>query len=385
MQAVILAAGEGKRLRPLTRNRPKALIPVANRPIIDYPVQALIGCGIREIVVVVGYRKEHVIRYLNNLDISVEIVVQEKQLGTGHALQCAEGLIRDEFLLLPGDNYVDARSVALIRDAKNAVLVKDHPYPSNFGVVMMKQDQVTKIIEKPEHAPSFTVSTGIFHLTPGFFPYLAGTDLTGAVNAMLADGKKLSAVSAIDWQDAVYPWDLLPLNEKVLAGVVPEKAGTLDRAARVSGPVRIGKGSSVGPFTTITGPAIIGEDAEIGSHCAIGPNVSIGDRVKVEPFSIINTALLMDDATIGSHSQVTEAVIGEGSVLGDHTSVAPGVPMLEIEEILVRGRFGCVLGDHVRSEPFNVYQGAIVGNNARISGGKMIGGLQAYPDDVLVV
>jgi glucose-1-phosphate thymidylyltransferase len=141
MQAVILAAGEGKRLRPLTRNRPKALIPVANRPIIDYPVQALIGCGIREIGVGVGYRKEHVIRYLNNLDISVEIVVQEKQLGTGHALQCAEGLIRDEFLLLPGDNYVDARSVALIRDAKNAVLVKDHPYPSNFGVVLMKQDR----------------------------------------------------------------------------------------------------------------------------------------------------------------------------------------------------------------------------------------------------
>ena len=385
MQAVILAAGEGKRLRPLTRNRPKALIPVANRPIIDYPVQALIGCGIREIVVVVGYRKEHVIRYLNGLDVSVEIVEQEKQLGTGHALQCAQDLIHGDFLVLPGDNYIDARSVALLAQKKNAVLVKDHPYPSNFGVVLMKGDQVTGIIEKPEHAPSFTVSTGIFHLSRGFFSCLEGTDLTGAANAMLAAGGRLTAVPAVDWQDAVYPWDLIALNEKVLPGVLPEKAGTLDRAARVSGPVRIGRGASVGPFTTITGPAIIGEDAQIGSHCAIGPYVSIGNRARVAPFSIVSSALLMDDAGIGSHSQVVESVIGEGSVLGDHTSVAPGVPMLEIEEILVRGRFGCVIGDQVRSEPFNVFQGAIVGNQARINGGKMIAGLQAFPDDVLVV
>ena len=87
MQAVILAAGEGKRVRPLTRSRPKALIPVANRPIIEYVIEALLKNGIRDIIVVVGYRKEQVTRFLNQLDVPVEVVVQAKQLGTAHALQ----------------------------------------------------------------------------------------------------------------------------------------------------------------------------------------------------------------------------------------------------------------------------------------------------------
>ena len=93
MQAVILAAGEGKRVRPLTRSRPKALLPVANRPIIGYVIEALLKNGIRDIVVVVGYRKEQVIRFLNELDVPITVVVQDKQLGTGHALNCARSHI----------------------------------------------------------------------------------------------------------------------------------------------------------------------------------------------------------------------------------------------------------------------------------------------------
>ncbi|MCE5299209.1 MAG: NTP transferase domain-containing protein [Methanoregulaceae archaeon] len=385
MQAVILAAGEGKRLRPLTRNRPKALIPVANNPIIDYPIRALAGCGIRDIVVVVGYRKEHMIRYLERLDTPVQIVEQKKQLGTADALLHAEPLVRDDFLVIPGDNYIDAGSIAKIRDKKNALLVKEHPYPSNFGVVLMKDSEVSCILEKPEHAPSFTVSTGIFSLPRDFFSYIKGNDLTDAVNEMIKQGGHLSAITADDWQDAVYPWDLLALNIKTLSKITPEKSGMIDRDVRIAGTVRIGRGATIGPFTTITGPVVIGENAGIGSHCCIGPQVSIGARVKIEPFTMLENALVMNDATIGSHSQVTESVIGEGSSLSDHTTVAPGIPMLEIEDMLIRGRFGCVLGDQVRSDPFCVYQGAIVGNNARIRGGKMISGLEAFEDGVLVV
>lgn len=385
MQAVILAAGEGKRLRPLTRNRPKALIPVANNPIIDYPIQALAGCGIRDIVVVVGYRKEHVIRYLDSLDIRVQVVEQKKQLGTADALVQAEPLIKDDFLVVPGDNYIDAGSIAKIRDQNNALLVREHPYPSNFGVVMMKNNEVNCIIEKPEHAPSFIVSTGIFSLSRDIFSCISGTDLTDAINAMIGHGGHLSAVPADDWQDAVYPWDLLALNTKTLSKITPGKAGSLDRDARITGTVRIGKGATIGPFSMITGPVVIGENAEIGSHCCIGPNVSIGARVKIEPFTMLQNVLMMNDAAIGSHSKVVEAVIGEGSVLGDHTTVAPGIPMLEIENTLIRGRFGCVIGDQARSDPFCIYQGAIVGNNARIRGGKMISGLEAFEDGVLVV
>jgi NDP-sugar pyrophosphorylase family protein len=385
MQAVILAAGEGKRLRPLTKNRPKALIPIANKPIVNYPIRSLLDCGIRDIIVVVGYRKEHVIRHINRCDAPIEVVVQKTQLGTGDALRCATPLVREDFLVLPGDNFIDAPSISRIMAVQNSVLVKEHPYPSNFGVVMVDRDGVSRIIEKPEHAPSFTVSTGIYHLTPDFLPYLTENSLTDSINGMLAGGGHLGVVMAGEWHDAVYPWDLLALNRKVLRDISPEKSGSIDRTAVIRGPVRIGKGATIGPFTVITGPVIIGDNAEIGSHGSIGPFVSIGDRGRIGPFTLIDRALLMDDAAIGSHSRVTEAIIGEGSSFSDHTTVEPGVPIVEIEGILMRGRFGCVVGDRVRADPFCIFQGALVGNDVRIRGGKMISGLDAFQDGVMVV
>ncbi len=385
MQAVILAAGEGKRLRPLTKNRPKVLIPVANRPIINYPIQALVANGIRDIIVVVGYRKEHVIRHLNRCDIPLEVVEQKKQLGTGDALKCAEPLVTGDFLVIPGDNYIDAASLAKIKDERNAVLVQNHPYPSNFGVVTMKHGEVTGIIEKPEHAPSFIVSTGIFSLTKDFFPTLMVPNLTDAINEMIAGGGHLKAVSIGGWQDAIYPWDLLELNRKMVAGRSPVKSGTIDKTAIIRETVSIGRGAHIGPFTVIKGPVIIGEDAVIGSHCTIGPSVSIGERVKIDPFTLIRDSLLMADSSIGSHSRVVEAVIGEGSALLDHTTVVPGSPFMEIEGTAIRGRFGCIIGDQVRSEPLCIFKGAIVGNDARIRGGKMICGLDAASDGVVVV
>ena len=104
MQAVILAGGEGQRVRPLTYSQPKVMIPVANRPILDYVLESVVKSGINDIIVVAGYRKEQVIRYLNSLDTGVSVVVQKKQLGVFDALRCAKDLIKGDFLLLPGDN-----------------------------------------------------------------------------------------------------------------------------------------------------------------------------------------------------------------------------------------------------------------------------------------
>jgi NDP-sugar pyrophosphorylase family protein len=385
MQAVILAAGEGKRLRPLTKNRPKVLIPVANRPIIDYSIQALFANGIRDIIVVVGYQKEHVIRYLNRCDAPIQIVEQRDQQGTGDALKCAEPLINGDFLVLPGYNYIDAASIARIKDEKNAILVQDHPYPSNFGVVMMKKGYVTGIIEKPEHAPFFTVSTGIFSLTKEVFSAITTNNLIDSINTMIAGRGHLTAIPTAEWKDAVYPWDLLVFNRKTLGGISPVKSGSIDKAAVIRGPVDIGKGAKIGPFTLVTGPVVIGKNTEIGSNCSIGPSVSIGDRVKIEPFTLLKDSLLMNDSSVGSHSRVVEAIIGEGSALGDHTTVTPGIPLMEIEGSLVRGRFGCIIGDHVQSDPLCIYYGAIVGNDAQIRGGKMITSLDAAMDGIVVV
>jgi len=384
MQAVILAAGEGKRVRPLTRSRPKVMIPVANRPIIEYVIEALEKNGIREIIVVAGYRKEQVTRFLNQLDIQIEVVVQQKQLGTAHALKCAESHITGDFLLLPGDNYIDALSIGRIKEQKNALLVKEHPSPSNFGVVLLKDGYVTQIIEKPEHSPSFMVSTGIFSLTKEFFSYIYENDVTDAVSGMLNSGKRLKAVIADDWHDAIYPWDLLKMNKHLLKDLPEAHAGVTSRQTIIQGSVRIGKGTTIGPNSVITGPVIIGSDCEIGSNCCIMPDTSLGSRVKVEPFTLIGNSLIMDDTSIGSHSRIVDTVAGEACRLSNHTTIVTSARFMDIEGMVIKPEFGAVLGDQVTSGPFTIFKNCVVGNNVSIEGAKGIIS-QNLDDDSMVM
>jgi UDP-N-acetylglucosamine diphosphorylase/glucosamine-1-phosphate N-acetyltransferase len=384
MQAIILAAGEGVRVRPLTRSRPKAMIPVANRPIIEYVIDALTKNGIRDIIVVVGYRKEQVTRFLNGLEVPIDVVVQEKQLGTAHALQCAESKIDGDFLVLPGDNYIDPQSIARIRNIPNAILVKEHPNPSNFGVVLLNKGLVTDIVEKPEHSPSFMVSTGIYSLQKTFFSWSRGNDITDTIPAMIAAGEQIQAVPADDWQDAIFAWDLLKMNRRLLKNLSSAREGTASRQTIIQGPVRIGKGTTIGPNTIVTGPAVIGNDCIIGPNCVIMPNTSIGSRVNLNPFTVIGDAIIMDDTAIGSHSHVIETVVGERCILADHTSVSTAAGLLDIEGCTIRSEFGAILGDNVASGPFTVYKNCVVGNNVTIEGQKRIIS-RTIPDGSMVI
>jgi glucose-1-phosphate thymidylyltransferase len=384
MQAIILAAGEGVRVRPLTRSRPKAMIPVANRPIIEYVIDALLKNGIRDIVVVVGYRKEQVTRFLNGLEVPIKVVVQEKQLGTAHALQCAESKITGDFLVLPGDNYIDPQSIARIKDVPNAILVKEHPNPSNFGVVLLNNGLVTDIVEKPEHSPSFMVSTGIYSLRKSFFSCIRGNDITDAIPAMIAAGEQIRAIPADDWQDAIFAWDLLKMNRRLLKNLPMAREGTASRQTIIKGPVSIGRGTIIGPNTVITGPVVIGNDCTIGPNCVIMPNTSIGSRVNLDPFTIISNAIIMDDSAIGSYSRIVDTVVGERCTLSDHTSVSTTAGLMEIEGCPIRSEFGTILGDNVTSGPFTVYKNCVVGNNVSIEGQESIIS-RTIPDGSMVI
>ena len=384
MQAVILAAGEGKRVFPHTRNRPKAMIPVANHPIIEYVIDALLKNGIREIIVVVGYRKEQVTRFLNGLDVPIEVVVQSKQLGTAHALQCAESKIKGDFLVLPGDNYIDPQSIARIMDTPNSILVKEHPNPSNFGVVLLNNGLVTDIVEKPERAPSFMVSTGIYSLKKSFFSYIRGNDITDAISVMIRAGELIKAVPADDWQDAIFAWDLLKMNRRLLSSLPQVREGTASRQTIIHGPVRVGTGTTIGPNTVITGPVVIGNDCTIGPNCCIMPNTSIGSRVNLDPFTFLGDAIVMDDTSIGSHSRIIDTVVGERCTLADHTSVSTVAGLMEIEGCIIRSEFGAVLGDNVTSGPFTVYKNCVIGNNVTIEGQENIIS-RTIPDGSMVI
>jgi glucose-1-phosphate thymidylyltransferase len=383
VQAVILAAGEGTRLRPLTHGKPKAMIPVANRPVIEHVIDALLANGIREIVVVVGYRREYVQRFLNGLDIPVRVVVQEKQLGTAHALRAAAPEIGDDFLVLPGDNYIDTASIAQIKGEPCAMLVKEHPSPSNFGVVVMKDGLISDIIEKPAEAPTQTVSTGIISLPGDILGSLAGNELPDAIMGLIRKGMRMKAVKAGEWLDAIYPWDLLRMNRSLLSHISPKKAGQMAGNVTFSGTVSVGAGTAIGPNATLSGPVIIGEDCEIGPGACILPGTSIGSRVTVEPFTVLGNSLVMDDTSIGSHSRILNAVIGEGCRIADHASTVETPSLFSIEGKVQKAEFGAVLGDRVTTAPFTVLRTCIIGNGVTIREGRTI--TRMVPDNSLVM
>jgi glucose-1-phosphate thymidylyltransferase len=265
------------------------------------------------------------------------------------------------------------------------MLVKEHPNPSNFGVVLLNNGLVTDIVEKPAHAPSFMVSTGIYSLKKNFFSRIQSTNITESISMMIRAGEQIRAVPADDWQDAIFAWDLLKMNRRLLRGMPQEKReGTLSRQTIINGLVLIGKGTTIGPNTVITGPVAIGKDCTIGPNCCIMPNTSIGSRVNVDPFTVIGDVIVMDDTRIGSHSHIFETVIGERCNLADHTSVSTAAGLIDIDGCSIRSEFGAILGDNVTNGPFTVYKKCVVGNNVIIEGQESISS-RNIPDGSMVI
>jgi glucose-1-phosphate thymidylyltransferase len=263
------------------------------------------------------------------------------------------------------------------------MLVKEHPSPSNFGVVVVRDGFVSGIVEKPEEAATHTVSTGIITLPRESLGTLVKNEIPDAIMALIRKGMQMKAIMADDWQDAIYPWDLLKMNQSLLRHITPEKAGRMAGNVTFSGVVHVGAGTKIGPNTTITGPVVIGADCEIGPGTCILPGTSIGSRVRIEPFTVLGSSLIMDDTSIGSHSRIIDAVIGEGCRIADHTSTAESPTLFSIEGNVQKAGFGAVLGDRVSTAPFTVLRTCIIGNGVTIREGRTI--TQILPDNSLVM
>lgn len=360
IQAVILAAGEGTRLRPLTKNRPKVMLPVVNRPILEHVLDSVVKAGIRDITVVVGYKKEQVMTFLNKYPIEINVVIQDKQLGTAHALSCAKEFIHTKTVILPGDNYIDYSSIKMMMEADDAILVSHHPNPENFGVVIQKDGLLCDIIEKPDNADeSSLVSCGVYTLSPDLIRKITVCTMTDLMKALVSEEDKISVIEASDWQDAVYPKDLLLINNNLLSSVKTSKSGIIDKSAKIIGSVIIGENTKIGAGCIIEGPAVIGNDCNIEANVYIGEGTSIGSQAVIEPFTYIRNSIIMNNSSVGSHSRIVDTIMGEGCICMDHIST-------------VTKDVGAVLGDRVSVGPFTILNGCSVGNNTTISGGKTI-------------
>lgn len=389
-QAVILAAGEGQRLRPFTVNRPKVMLSIADKPILQYVIEALAQNGIRKIVLVVGYRKGQIFDYIGSgeqFGVDITYVTQEKQLGTAHALVQAKSVTEDEFLVLPGDNLIEADTIAgFVATKPEAVLVKKVANPVGYGVVAIDRGKVKSIIEKPKEAKSNLVNTGIYAFNSEVFNFFEDVlDIPDALNNMIGKGYTLSALETAEtWLDVVYPWDILNLNDAVLHQIQARSGGTIETGVSLKGQVVVGKDTVIRSNSYIVGPVVIGDGCDIGPNVCILPSTSIGDNVVIAPFTQIKNSVIGDDVTIGTGCCIQDSVIDKGCIIKGHFTACSSQ-----DEIKINGEYhlvsvgamlgeGCSLGNNVVAEP-----GVIVGNYCQIQPLKLIRG--KLPDKSLVV
>ncbi|MCU0799902.1 MAG: sugar phosphate nucleotidyltransferase [Candidatus Thermoplasmatota archaeon] len=412
MKAVVLAAGEGRRLRPLTGDRGKGMLPVANRPIISYVIENLATCGIRDLVVVVGYQKEKVMNLLGNgkeLGLRIEYVEQKFQLGTAHALHQArdsicggrEGTpnkVSERFLVVPGDSIVNQKALSRlvsIPEGEWGMLAASSANSSKYGVVTAREEHLAAIHEKhkitedlvssgtpsivalalwDQRTPSDSslINTGTYLLDEGIFRLLGTKDLGEPLRLTTciseeAVRRPVKVITIDSWLDAVYPWDLLTINEHILTSTPRESAGTMEEGVVIKGSVRIGEGARVRCNTVIEGPAVIGPGTSIGPSAYVGPNTSIGENCAIGPFTAVKGSIIMDDTVLGTHSSVNRSIIGNGCRIGDMFCIEQGENTILLEKRFTTKKLGAIVGsDCVISDHVSMGQGVLLGNGCKV-------------------
>lgn len=367
MRAVLLAAGEGKRMRPLTANRPKPLLPVAGKPLLGHLVEQLVAEGVRDLVVVVGHKREAVEKHFGTGEAwgaRLRYVAQDPPRGTGDAVR-ASGAAAEPFLLVHGDVLLPKGAVRALLDARgDAMLAARVPDAAAYGGLEVRQGRLARVAEKAASGPGL-VNAGAFRFAEGIAARLEALrpsprgelEFTDVLNALVAQGRAPRVVEAEGWRDLAYPWDLLGANEALLREMKGDVRGTVEPGAHLVGEVRIGEGTRIRSGAYIEGPVTIGKDCDVGPNCFLRPSTSLGDRVRVGHACEVKASILMDGAHVGHLSYVGDSVLGERVNLGAGTITAnlrhdsrTVVARWQGQRLDTgRRKFGAVLGDDVHT------------------------------------
>ncbi|MFC1976739.1 bifunctional sugar-1-phosphate nucleotidylyltransferase/acetyltransferase [Chloroflexota bacterium] len=392
MKAVILAAGEGHRMRPLTYIRPKVMLPIANKPILEHLIIEAGKAGIREFIFIVGYHDEQVRQYFENGDkwkVKIDYCTQRKQLGTADALKMVEGLVDGNFLMINGDIIVDQKDInSLTNGNANTMSVVEVEDTRGLGLVELGEDRVVHIYEKVEKPPSHMANAGLYLFTPDMFAAISQTsksprgeyEITDSLQLLIDQGYGISYQKIDYWLDLSYPWELLPANEFLLVGVEAQNLGEVEENVVMKGVVSVGKGTIVRSGSYIVGPVMIGQNCDIGPNCYIRPHTSIGDGCHIGNAVEVKNSIIMNGSKIPHHNYVGDSIIGEGCNLGAGTKIAN--LRLDEKEIWVNGRetkmrkLGAIIGDRVETGiNASINVGTMIGNNTHIGPGAIASGV----------
>ncbi|WP_435160666.1 sugar phosphate nucleotidyltransferase [Halorubrum sp. SY-15] len=375
VSAVILAAGEGRRLEPLTNRRPKPMVPVANRPLLEHVLEAVVAAGIDHVVFVVGYRQERIRNHFGDGDawgIDVEYVEQSTQLGTGHAVLQAEPAVNGPFVVVNGDRIVDPSIVTTVCDRAASgetptVAVTRVDNPQAYGVVSLEGDRVVAIDEKPD-VPVETgrINAGVYGFSPAIFEAIRETTTAGelTITATLNDVASAAGVYAVSydgrWLDVSNLWDLLAVNAALIGA--DEAAGESTVGEAVASETTGANADSV----SVADDAVLADTVRVGPNVTLGGATAIGRNATVEAGAVVENAVVFPDAVIGAGAVVRGAIVAGNARIGPNATVA-GEPAT------------VVVGDAVHHD---VALSGVVGDNATIGAGATLTDGAVVGDDV---
>ncbi|MHA2003369.1 MAG: bifunctional sugar-1-phosphate nucleotidylyltransferase/acetyltransferase [Candidatus Thorarchaeota archaeon] len=376
-KAALLAAGESTRMMPLTANMPKHLLPVAGKPLVFHTLEALRDAGIKETLMVVGYRKKELKEGIDSADwspMSVSYVEQKERRGTAHAAGHAKDFAGDEqIIVMNGDIMMGAGTFqGLIQYHKKGgyeltLTVFPIDDPSPYGVVAVKDEKATELIEKPskEQMVSNLVNVGMYAAGPSLWESIENTELstrneyeiTDSITMLIKKGNVGAFSIPSWWLDIGKPWDLLSANKKLMTTIRGHISGEVEKGASLKGEVVVEKGAIVRSGAYVEGPVFIGEGSVIGPNCYIRPHTCLNKGVKVGNGCEVKNSLIMEGSSVGHLSYVGDSVIGRNVNFGAGTITANLRHDDESVRVTVKGKrvssgrrkLGAIIGDDVKT------------------------------------
>jgi len=365
MQTVILAAGRGTRMRPLTDSRPKPMLPVAGKPLAAHTAGVAADAGATELLVVVGYEGNRVREYFGDSyrGVPVTTVQQDEQRGTADAVRAASDHLEGAFAVLNGDNLYTQESVdALFGNGPSIAGIRVDD-PTNYGVLSASDGTVTDVVEKPDDPPSDLANAGAYVFPEAAREWLTVEpsergeyELTDVV-ARVIEAFDVTPVELDRWLDVGRPWELLEANEWKLDELDRRVDGDVADDAHLRGDVVVEAGAVVEPGAVIEGPVLIRSGAHVGPNAYVRGHTLLEERTEVGHSVEIKNSVIMEDTNVPHLSYVGDSVLGSDVNFGAGTVVGNLRHDDEPVRLTVKGdrvstgrrKFGVVVGDEVKT------------------------------------
>ena len=326
LKGLILSGGAGTRLRPITHTSAKQLVPVANKPVLFYGIEALVQAGIDEIGIVIAPETGEEIRQAvgdgGRFGASVTYIVQDRPAGLAHAVLTAEEFLGDSaFVMYLGDNLLRDGITALAdtfreHDPDALILLTKVPDPWHYGVAELNGDSVVRLVEKPEQPPSDMALVGVYMFTPSIFDAARAIEpsgrgeleITDAIQQLIDNGRRVESHTVRGWwKDTGQLSDMLEANRLVLEDIEHRLEGELIET-RVEGRVAIEAGARI-ERSVVRGPAIIGAGARI-ADAYVGPYTSIGEDVEILGSEVEHSILLAGASVTNLGTRIEASLLG---------------------------------------------------------------------------